>query len=347
MSTIPCPKRIRLSETYSGTQLQDVINHRIPHVGEQIFENLLTDDLIQCEKVSRSWKLLAEKILHKKWKGKLFEACEAGKTSIVKILLDHSNSDNLETELKSKKERQFHKFNAFKIACKNGHKEVVKLLLDHPKTMNIDFKSRDQWEWSGFIWACMNGHKEVVQLLIERNFKINVKTYGDKTTLMWACGNGHKDVVKLLLDHSKGNINVNARSEPREWTAFMLACSSGNKNVVKLLLDYKGRNINLNERDHDGGTAFMKACANGHKNVVKLLLDDKSGTINFNARDLDGVTAFIQTCSHEHKDTVKLLLKHAKSKGITIPKRLPEKFHFSKEIKDLVKDYHKNNARNK
>ena len=63
-----------------------VINLGIPHIGEQVLENIDTDELIKCLKVSETWKILAENVLFKRWKGHIFEACEGGKVEIVKII---------------------------------------------------------------------------------------------------------------------------------------------------------------------------------------------------------------------------------------------------------------------
>ena len=46
--------------------MEKVINLHIPHVGENIFENIDTDDLIKWLKVSKTWKVLAENVLPKK-----------------------------------------------------------------------------------------------------------------------------------------------------------------------------------------------------------------------------------------------------------------------------------------
>ena len=42
-----------------------VINENIPHVGEQIFESLETDNLVQLLEVSQTWRVLAENVLLK------------------------------------------------------------------------------------------------------------------------------------------------------------------------------------------------------------------------------------------------------------------------------------------
>ena len=99
-----------------------IINIGIPHIGEQIFKSLSENDLIHCLKVSNTWEVFSEKILLRKWKGKLLEACQAGKTEIVRILLD--NGDDTELNATDEKGKT-----AFIWACENGHEAVASLLL--------------------------------------------------------------------------------------------------------------------------------------------------------------------------------------------------------------------------
>ena len=81
--------------------ITEVINLGIPHVGEQIFSCLDTEDLIQCLEVSKTWTILIEPVLLQRYKGKIkdkiFEACKDGKTAVVKILL--ANLKGRKTEL--------------------------------------------------------------------------------------------------------------------------------------------------------------------------------------------------------------------------------------------------------
>ena len=75
--------------------MDKIINLRIPHVGENIFENIGTDELCQYFLVSQTWKVLAENVLLKRWKSKFFEACASGKTKIVQLLLEHHESEDV------------------------------------------------------------------------------------------------------------------------------------------------------------------------------------------------------------------------------------------------------------
>ena len=72
--------------------MDKVINFGMPHVGEQIFESIDTPGLFQCALVSETWKVLAENVLIKRWKGKMLEACKNGETKVVELLLERTSA---------------------------------------------------------------------------------------------------------------------------------------------------------------------------------------------------------------------------------------------------------------
>ena len=137
-------------------KMENIINLGMPHVGEQIFETLDTPQLVKCLEVSQTWKELAENVLIKRWKGKMFEACKNGQTKIVQLLLERCNSEESGLNVKDRFGRT-----TLMIACENGHKDVQSLL-DHSE-MNIDLNARTDGGWTAFIFACYNRHKDVVQ----------------------------------------------------------------------------------------------------------------------------------------------------------------------------------------
>ena len=116
--------------------MDKVINLGIPHAGELIFESIDTPGLIQCALVSETWKVLAENVLAKRWKGRMLEACEDGETKVVQLLLERftfeENGLNIEDELG---------YTPFLAGCFHGHKDVVQLLLDK-SGRNIDLNAR-------------------------------------------------------------------------------------------------------------------------------------------------------------------------------------------------------------
>ena len=296
--------------------MDSIINFGIPHIGEQIFSCLGEDDLIQCREVSQTWKILSEKALLKTWKGKMFKACETGKTEIVKLLLENYNTEESGLNVKSE-----YGETSFMMACKNGHKDVVKLLIDYSK-VTIDLNERSNSGWTSG-W----------------------------TALMYACSGGHKSVVKILLDCSNGTVDLNARTD-KGSTAFMWACGYGHKNIVKMLLDYSKGNIDYNARNDFRSTGFIHACSNGRKDVVKLLLEQSAEYIDFNASDKTERSGFVIACKLGHIDVVKLILEYAKEKDIKIPKSNTIFYNYgfywdqgiadpeTKEIKFLLDEYH-------
>ena len=140
-----------------------IFNRGLPHVGEQIFESLDTPELFNCLEVSETWRELAENVLIKRWKGKMFEACQNGETKVVQLLLERCNSE--ESGLNT---RDVDGWTPLMFACYNGHKDVVKLLLENSKR-NIDLNARSNAGSTAFMFACKSGHKDVVKLLLENS----------------------------------------------------------------------------------------------------------------------------------------------------------------------------------
>ena len=311
-------------------KVDKVINLGIPHVGELIFESIDTSVLIQYFLVTKTWKVLAENVLIKRWKGKMFQACKNGETKVVELLLERCNSE--ESGLNTK---DTNGWTAFMIACFYGPKNVVQLLLNYSE--RIELNARTYLGGSNaFMMACNNGHTDVVKLLLDHTERIELNARDDyeETAFMLACQSGHKDVVKLLMDNSDRNIEFNARDNG-SMTAFMWVCHDGHKDIVKLLLDNSDRSIELNARDNEGTTAFIWACYNDHKDVVKLILDNSYRNIELNARDIEGWTAFMWACNKEKKEVVLLLLKYSEIVNIDTT-GLED---ISEEIKDIIVNY--------
>ena len=168
--------------------MEKVINLGIPHVGELIFENINTQGLIKCALVSEPWRILVENVLHKRWKGKLFQACASGKVEIVKILLERCDDPiNFNT-------RNADGCTAFMASCKYGHKAVAQLILDLSNA-NIDLNAEDNNGLNSFMWACQNGHADIAKLLLLHHQEFNAGEDFLNTAFGWAFFYGHTDIV--------------------------------------------------------------------------------------------------------------------------------------------------------
>ena len=133
--------------------MEKVVNLGIPHFGEKLFENIESTQLIKCLDVSRTWKVLAENVLIKRWKGemkkcKMLEACMSGESKVVQLLLECCNPEEIGLDTKDESG-----YTPFMLACLYGRKDVVKLLLDYSGP-NIDLNERDNYGWTTFMYAC-------------------------------------------------------------------------------------------------------------------------------------------------------------------------------------------------
>ena len=151
--------------------MEKVVNFEIPELGEQIFESIDTPGLINCLKVSQTWKVWAENVLIKRWKGKMLEACKNGETKVVQLLLELCTSE--ESGLDTKDEFGN---TPFMVACGYGHKEIVQILLDNSERIDLNANGNLK-RWSslkgltvliiGFKWAVYYGREDVIRLLKE------------------------------------------------------------------------------------------------------------------------------------------------------------------------------------
>ena len=184
--------------------MDKVINLGIPHVGELIFEGINTAELLKFVLVSETWKVLAENVLIKRWKGKMYEAFKSGETKIVQLLLERCNAEESGLNIFVLIKRWKGKMSE---ACKKGETKIVKLLLERCDAEESGLNIKDEYGWTAFMEACYYGHKDVVKLLLEHSEKIdlNARDNCERTAFMiaWECG--RKDVVKLFTGTFRKN----------------------------------------------------------------------------------------------------------------------------------------------
>ena len=282
-------KGIRFTKnTKNLSTIGETMNIGIPHVGEQILQHLNTDDLIECFKVSKVWKVLAENVFFQRWKGKMMEACRTGRTKTVQLLLDNYLCEEIGLNVKDSSGNT-----PFALACQHGHTNTVQLLLEY--SANIDLKAQNNMGWTPIMEACHSGRTEIVKLLLEN------------------CDSGK---IGLNIKDMDGN------------TPFMKACKRRSAGVVKLLLNNEVKSINWDARDEAGYTPFMIACMKGYVEIVELLLNHTlHKTIDFNAklfeeRTYTNWTACMLAIFNKRGNVVKLLLQHSKTKNIEMPRKI-------------------------
>ena len=148
-----------------------IVNFGIPHVGEQIFENIDTPGLIQCHMVSKKWKLFAETILMQRFRGfrqslfDIFDCKETVRAKVFEILLECSRKNEIDFNATNHRGSTL-----FTIACGRRYLDVIKIFLDYSDNENIkmDLNARSQVTGvNAFINACLDGHTDVVKLLLD------------------------------------------------------------------------------------------------------------------------------------------------------------------------------------
>ena len=208
--------------------MENVINLGVPHIGEYIFRCLGTPDLIQCLSVSTSWKHLAENVLVKRWKDDPIKAVARGYTEVVKLLLEHPETQSIDWNVKVWGRDCFCglpwpiQATAFWIACNAGFTDIVKLLLEYKEAKNISLDEEVNGE-NEFFRACLNNHVDVVKLLLEHPKCADINTNGidDNGTTpfcfaiamgigpAWKCHPNY-EIAQLLMDYSASkNIDLN------------------------------------------------------------------------------------------------------------------------------------------
>ena len=306
-------------------KMDKIINLDIPHIGEQIFKSINTEKLVEFLTVSKAWKVLAENVLYKRYKGQLFVTCMLKPYQVLKILLERSEMEELNFNFEID-----NGVSLLEHACYFGRNEVVKLLLEYSDKIVINLTAKNYSGSNPFMFACSNGRTQIVKAFLEyqgrQQIDVNAKDKNGDTAFMLACKERREDIIKLLMDYSESkSIDLNAINQTTGLTAFMHACSWRGRistKVVKLLLEYpNNQGINFNGLGNWGQTTpFMFACQSENVELVKLFLDHaESKSIDLNlTRDRSNLTAgmsgqqtaFEMACVTGNVDVVKLLLSH-------------------------------------
>ena len=155
--------------------MDKIINLCIPHVGEQIFASLDTENLIYCLDVSQTWRVLAERIFIKR-KDSFFKACKIGNLKILKLLLEHYNDeeDRLNTT-------DNNGWTPLMWASLKRRNHIVHFLLNH-SDLKINLDAEDNNKDTAFSLACLRGYEDIIKLFLEKE-----KEEQDQTQRLVTC----------------------------------------------------------------------------------------------------------------------------------------------------------------
>ena len=127
-------------------------------------------------------------------------ACYYGHKDVVKLLLDHSGSGDINFNAKNSVGST-----GFMLACKKGCKDVVQLLLDHSE--RIDLNARDDNGKTAFMMvlhcACDSSKNPqlVKKILQQPNIDINAKDENGDTALRLAVEHQNFEIIQEIVNY--------------------------------------------------------------------------------------------------------------------------------------------------
>jgi ankyrin repeat protein len=211
-----------------------------------------------------------------------YEACENGRTSIVKCLLEAKCTGlDLTTS-----ENRF----GLSVACTNGYSDIVEMILQDSRF------TPSQWTW---VNACWLGTPAVVRLLVKDVRLDSIKCRSWSDVLCQLCKTNRFEVLQLLIEEEPSlkdkSLGILERVDSAEGLLKLAACDDTNHNVLEVLL----RDSRL-----DPSRVLLTAISFHCVKNVQLLLNDKRIDPS-----LDDQAALVTACENGNLEIVHLLLK--------------------------------------
>ena len=274
--------------------MMEVLTLRIPHVAEQIFEQLDTKSLTNCREVAKSWRNFIDnknfpwlQIINipsvlKNGDTILHVAARIGHTEILEVTLENE---------KIKNPKNVYGETPLHLACYYGHFKIVNLLLQKYNGFYFDLVAEDRFDLTPFQYAYAKNHSDIKRIIHDKliELKINPNTIKElfmcesvkehfDSAFFQACSLGHKGKFKMLLKISEGIKNDINKRYSNGMTGLQLACKNGHQEIVEILIHKAVElNLDLNTKDNHGRTAFQLACNNGHKEIIEALTQHPKG----------------------------------------------------------------------
>ena len=308
-------KKMKKGATKESKSMEQALL-RFPHLAEQICQELGNQDLINCMKLSRTWK----------------KFMEDEKFYWIRIIIEMTHPafnfsrDSLEQLLKSSNRQVVKKIgvaacetirkykkgrfrNVFYFALVSGQTELLKKLLSRPEFLKFgNYAGSKAVEIILLSHAAKRGDLEIFQFITENAKEKNPEIWYDNlwsdgnTPMHGAAENGHLAICKLIIP----NLNdKNPRND--SWrTPLDLAAENGHFDIFQLIMENVQQK---NPKNRSKETPLHYAAKNGHFDICELITEkikDKS------PKDHLGNTPLHYAAQNGHFSTCELLVTKVK-----------------------------------
>ncbi|KAI1214166.1 uncharacterized protein F4807DRAFT_449505 [Annulohypoxylon truncatum] len=264
-------------------------------------------------------------------------AAALGKTSIVKLLLDHNAEVNAEEpeygetalhlaarygpkdtidlllfQKPNVNQPGWNGLSPLHSACKYGQTEVAACLLD----AQADIGQRDDNGSTPFMIASIEGQDEVLKLLLERGplRQLNEVNKFLNTPILYSCACGQEQSFDTLFSEGAFPLDVDRQQN----TCFhkVVLCdkdfSSGIENILDQLV---GAGIDINQTNVFGQSPLFFACKKEKSEHIEYFLH-LGADIN-HIGPVDGSTVLMQACCQSDSKLVRMLLQQGADTTVT------------------------------
>ena len=223
----------------------------------------------------------------------LLEACNAGDSDVVALLLDlNADANSFNNDEGGR---------VLDAACDDGFLQIARMLIEH----GADINHGDDEGETALTSASGQGHCAIVRLLLDRGATTDCSDHNQPVfALHKACANGHCEVAALLCERG-------ATMDQKDFiqcTPLLCAAFGEHYAVMELLLQYPSALASIDTSDDDGMTALHVACQGRSDHLVALLL--KHGAATSVAEQNDGNTPLHVACKQASPRSVRSLLAH-------------------------------------